>query len=49
MWAMGGKLRLAAEFPNRQPVAVALADITGEPKARLRHRRPKMPLEVPGV
>lgn len=26
--AMGGKLRLVAEFPNRQPVAIALADIT---------------------
>jgi len=28
--AMGGKLRLVAEFPNRHPVAIALADITGE-------------------
>jgi hypothetical protein len=28
--AMGGKLRLIAEFPNRHPVAIALADITGE-------------------
>ncbi len=27
--AMGGKLRLIAEFPNRHPVAIALADITG--------------------
>jgi DNA-binding XRE family transcriptional regulator len=27
--AMGGKLRLVAEFPNRHPVAIALADITG--------------------
>jgi hypothetical protein len=27
--AMGGKLRLVAEFPNRRPVAIALADITG--------------------
>jgi hypothetical protein len=26
---MGGKLRLVAEFPNRHPVAIALADITG--------------------
>lgn len=25
--AMGGKLRLVAEFPNRHPVTVALADI----------------------
>jgi hypothetical protein len=28
--AMGGKLRLVAEFPNRQPVAIALADITNQ-------------------
>ena len=36
--AMGGKLRLVAEFPNRHPVAIALADITG--KAPLKpHRR----------
>ena len=27
--AMGGKLRLVAEFPNRRPVTIALADITG--------------------
>jgi DNA-binding XRE family transcriptional regulator len=26
--AMGGKLRLVAEFPNRQPVTIALGDIT---------------------
>lgn len=33
--AMGGKLRLIAEFPNRKPVAIALADITGdEPSPR---------------
>jgi len=28
--AMGGKLRLVAEFPNRHPVVIALAEITGE-------------------
>jgi hypothetical protein len=28
--AMGGKPRLIAEFPNRQPVTIALADITGD-------------------
>ena len=28
--AMGGKLRLVAEFPNRHPVAIAFGDITGE-------------------
>ncbi len=27
--AMGGKLRLVAEFPNRHPISIALADITG--------------------
>jgi DNA-binding XRE family transcriptional regulator len=36
--AMGGKLRLVAEFPDRHPVAIALADITGndahKPRAR---------------
>jgi hypothetical protein len=26
--AMGGKLRLIAEFPNRKPVAVALGDLS---------------------
>jgi hypothetical protein len=32
---MGGKLRLVAEFRNRRPVAVALADIThGEARAK---------------
>lgn len=28
--AMGGQLRLVAEFPNRQPVAIALGDIAGD-------------------
>ena len=36
--AMGGKLRLIAEFPNRRPVAIALGEITGhgplKPKRR---------------
>ena len=27
--AMGGTLRLVAEFPNRHPVSIELADITG--------------------
>jgi hypothetical protein len=41
--AMGGKLRLIAEFPNRHPVAIALADITGEasPKPSRRGRAGK--------
>jgi transcriptional regulator with XRE-family HTH domain len=38
--AMGGKLRLVAEFPNRKPVTVALGDLRGEepPKPRRRSR-----------
>ena len=42
--AMGGKLRLMAEFPNRKPVAVALGDLRGEeaPKSRRRGRGTKM-------
>jgi hypothetical protein len=28
--AMGGRLRLIAESPNRHPVAIGLADIAGE-------------------
>lgn len=37
--AKGGKLRLIAEFPNRHPVAIALADITGETRPRKPRRR----------
>ncbi len=38
--AMGGKLRLVAEFPNRRPVAIALADITGDaPRKPIRGAR----------
>src|SRR5271155_3522595 len=36
--AMGGKLRLIAEFPNRQPIAIALADITGKEPLKPRRR-----------
>jgi Helix-turn-helix domain len=32
--AMGGKLRLVAEFPNRPPIAITLADIVGKPRRR---------------
>jgi hypothetical protein len=35
---MGGKLRLVAEFPNRHPVAIALADITGATPLKPRGR-----------
>jgi DNA-binding XRE family transcriptional regulator len=44
--AMGGKLRLIAEFPNRHPVAIAFADIAGETrpaKPRRRGRAAKQP------
>ena len=37
--AMGGKLRLIAEFPDRHPVAIALADITGEARPHKPRRR----------
>lgn len=42
--AMGGKLRLMAEFPNRKPVAVALGDLRDEeaPKPRRGSRGTKM-------
>ncbi len=36
--AMGGKLRLVAEFPDRQPVTIALADITGQAPMKPRRR-----------
>jgi DNA-binding XRE family transcriptional regulator len=37
--AMGGKLRLIAEFPNRQPATIALADIAGEAPLKPQRRR----------
>jgi len=42
--AMGGKLRLMAEFPNRKPVAVALGDLRDKeaPKSRRGSRGTKM-------
>ena len=36
--AMGGRLRLVAEFPDRQPVTIALADITGQAPLKPRRR-----------
>jgi DNA-binding XRE family transcriptional regulator len=36
--AMGGKLRLVAEFPNRRPVTVALGDIAEAGPIRSRRR-----------
>src|SRR5580692_1681045 len=36
--AVGGRLRLIAEFPNRHPVAIALADISGEEALKPRQR-----------
>lgn len=38
--AMGGKLRLIAEFPNRRPYSVKLGDLTEE-GSRSRQRRSK--------
>lgn len=40
--AMGGRLRLVAEFPDRPPVEVALADITDRPQAPPKPRRRKV-------
>lgn len=40
--AMGGSLRLIAEFPNRSPVAIRLGDLqepSGEPSSRPRRRK----------
>ena len=36
--AMGGKLRLIAEFPNRKPIAVALGDLSESAPAKPRRR-----------
>jgi hypothetical protein len=38
--AMGGKLRPVAEFPNRRPVAIALADVTDDVFQPHRRGRP---------
>jgi len=44
--AMGGKLRLIAEFPNRKPIAVALGDLQNgkphKPRGRKNARSLKM-------
>jgi len=37
--AMGGKLRLIAEFPHRKPVAVVLGDLSESPPVKPRRRR----------
>lgn len=36
--AMGGKLRLVAEFPNRHPVTIALTDIVEDRSRQQKHR-----------
>jgi hypothetical protein len=41
--AMGGKLRLVAELPNRHPVVITLADITGEAPLKPRRGRAGKP------
>ena len=43
--AMGGNLRLLAEFPNRSPVAITLGDITQQPPVKPR-RKPKLGTEA---
>src|ERR1700735_2742335 len=45
--AMGGKLRLIAEFPDRHPVAIALADITGKDPLKPRQRRHRAKEQAP--
>jgi transcriptional regulator with XRE-family HTH domain len=45
--AMGGKLRLVAEFPNRHPVSIALADITGKEPLEPRQRRHRAKEQTP--
>ncbi|OLD94264.1 MAG: hypothetical protein AUI36_46595, partial [Cyanobacteria bacterium 13_1_40CM_2_61_4] len=45
--AMGGKLRLIAEFPNRAPVVIAFADITGHEPLKPRRRGRRMKEQVP--
>jgi predicted DNA-binding protein (UPF0251 family) len=46
--AMGGKLRLVAEFPNRRPVAIVLADITGKDPLKPRHCGHRVKEPAPG-
>jgi hypothetical protein len=36
--AMGGRLRLVAEFPDRRPVAIAFGDILSNPPPKPRRR-----------
>ena len=36
--AMGGKLRLIAEFPNRKPITVALGDLSEKDPVKPRRR-----------
>ncbi len=38
--AMGGKLRVVAEFPNRHPVRIELGNITGSAARRGRAGKP---------
>jgi DNA-binding XRE family transcriptional regulator len=47
--AMGGKLRLVAEFPNRKPYTVTLSDLGGNPAARKRRKVAKPAAKVSRV
>lgn len=42
--AMGGKLRLVVEFPNRRPYLVKLGDLSDEGTKPTRRKRSKVPL-----
>jgi hypothetical protein len=42
--AMGGKLRLVVEFPNRRPYLVKLGDLSDEGAKPPRRKRSKVPL-----
>jgi transcriptional regulator with XRE-family HTH domain len=46
--AMGGKLRLIAEFPNREPVVIAFGDITGHEPLKLRRPVRRTKAQAPG-
>jgi len=47
--AMGGKLRLIAEFPNRKPVTVALGDLSESAPVKPRCRGGRAPKAQPAT
>lgn len=44
--AMGGTLRLVAEFPNRRPVTISLGDITAEAVPKPSRRRTTKAIDI---